>query len=38
VVPGIILQKKNLSVYEFFGLKRPIGYVGIVEIAIKKNG
>jgi hypothetical protein len=34
---GIILQKKNMSVYEFFGLKGAIGYVGIVRIAITKN-
>jgi hypothetical protein len=27
--------KKNFSVYEFFGLKRAIGFVGI---AITKNG
>jgi hypothetical protein len=29
--------KKNFSVYEFFGLKRAIGYVAIVWIAIKKQ-
>jgi hypothetical protein len=32
------LAKKNFSVYEFFELKRAIGYVGIVETAITKTG
>jgi hypothetical protein len=29
--------KKNFSIYEFFGLKRAIEYVGIVGIAITKK-
>jgi hypothetical protein len=37
VVSGIIWQK-NFSEYEFFGLKRAIGNVGIVGMDITKNG
>jgi hypothetical protein len=29
---------KKIQFFLFFGLKRAIGYVGFVEIAITKNG